>query len=53
MRFISMYDVLIQFQNIHTFTYQKTLLHTFLPKIVERLQCIHKSNFVIEVLKKY
>ena len=35
----------IHFQNIHTFTYQKTLLHTllsFISKIVESLQCILK-----------
>ena len=33
----------IHFQNIHTFTYQKTLLHTLVLlvfKIVESLQCI-------------
>ena len=33
----------LNFQNIYTFTYQKTLLHTFLLlvfKIVESLQCI-------------
>ena len=33
----------INFQNIHTFTYQKTLLHTLLLpvfKVVESLQCI-------------
>ena len=35
----------IHFQNIHTFTYQKTLLHTLLllvSKIVESLKCILK-----------
>ena len=35
----------IHFQNIHTFTYQKTLLHTLLLlvfKIAESLQCILK-----------
>ena len=34
------------FQNIHTFTYQKTLLQTlllFVFKIVESLQCIVNS----------
>ena len=38
----------IQFQNIHPFTYKKTLLHTFLllaSKIVESLQCILKTMF--------
>ena len=38
---------LIHFQNIHTFTYQKTLLHTLLlpvSKIVESLQCILKCR---------
>ena len=37
---------LIHFLSIHTFTYQKTLLHTlllFVFKIVERLQCILKG----------
>ena len=36
----------IHFPNIHTFTYQKTLLHTLLLlvfKIVESLQCILKT----------
>ena len=36
----------IHFQNIHTFTYQKTLLHTLLLlvfKIVESLRCILKD----------
>ena len=36
----------IHFQNIHTFTYQKTLLQTlllFVFKIVESLQCIVNS----------
>ena len=32
----------IPFQNIHTFTYQKVLLHTLLLKIVKSLQCILK-----------
>ena len=39
----------IPFQNMHTFSYQKTLLHTLLLlvfKIVESLQCILK-NFQI------
>ena len=40
------------FQNIHTFTYQKTLLHTlllFISKIVESLHCIlnPKNSFMI------
>ena len=37
----------MHFQNIHTFTYQKTLLHTLLLlvfKIVESLQCILKNQ---------
>ena len=37
----------IYFQNIHSFTYQKTLLHTLLLlvfKIVKYLQCILKCN---------
>ena len=37
----------IRFQNIHTVTYQKTLLHTLLLlvfKIVKRLHCILKSS---------
>ena len=36
----------MHFQNTHTFTYRKTLLHTLLlliSKIVESLQCILKS----------
>ena len=40
----------IHFQNIHTFTYQKTLLHTLLLlvfKIVESLQCILKLSLRI------
>ena len=41
---LSQYIVnLLRFQNIHTFTYQKALLHTLLLlvfKIVESLQCI-------------
>ena len=39
----------IRFQNIHTITYQKTLLHTLLLlvfKIVKRLQCILKSSIL-------
>ena len=51
--FISMYCILcivywINFQNIYTFTYQKTLLHTLLLlvfKIVESLQCILKACY--------
>ena len=37
----------MHFQNIYTFTYQKTLLHTLLlliSKMVESLQCIPKQN---------
>ena len=37
----------IQFQNIHTFAYQKTLLHALsllVSKIVESLQCILKKT---------
>ena len=37
----------INFQNIHTFTYQKIFIHTVLPlvsKIVESLQCILRSS---------
>ena len=44
------------FQNIHTFTYQKTLLHTTLlliSKIVERLQCILKSYFCAKRLTNF
>ena len=40
----------IHLQNMHTFTYQKTLLHTLLLlvfKIVERLQCILNSLWYI------
>ena len=40
----------IHFQNIHIFTYQKTLLHTLLllvSKIVESLQCILKLLFIV------
>ena len=36
----------IRFQNIHTFTYQKTLFYILLLlvfKIAKRLQCIHKQ----------
>ena len=36
----------MHFQNTHTFTYRKTLLHTLLllnSKIVESLQCILQS----------
>ena len=42
----------IHFQNIHIFTYQKTLLHIlfFVFKIVERLQCI--LNWVRLVSRK-
>ena len=47
----------IRFQNIHTFTYQKTLLHTLLLiifKIVESLQCILNLTCVlIYLLTKY
>ena len=42
-----MYSSLIHFRNIHTFTYQKTLLHTLLllvSKIVESFQCILKQE---------
>ena len=49
LHFISMYSVLNTLQNIHTFTYQKTLLHTFLllvSKIVKRLQCILNFFFL-------
>ena len=48
----------INFINIYTFIYQKTLLHTLLLlvfKIVERLQCIlrhFKSSDIIVVKKK-
>ena len=38
----------IHFQSIHTFTYQKILLHTLLllaSKIVESLQCILSKGF--------
>ena len=47
---ILMYMYWVHFQNINTFTYQKTLLHTLLLllfKIVESLQCIlhEKSLF--------
>ena len=44
-----MYSVLKHFQNIHTFTYQTTLLHTLLLlvfKIVESLQCILKKKHI-------
>ena len=37
----------MNFQNKFTFTYQKTLLHTFLSlvfKVVENLQCILKDQ---------
>ena len=45
----------IHFQNIHTFTYQKTLLHTLLllvSKIIKSLQCIPKVYEVINCLNK-
>ena len=41
----------IHFQNIYTFTYQKTLFHTLLSlvfKIVESLQCILKLILVFD-----
>ena len=44
------------FQNIHTFAYQKTLLHTTLlliSKIVERLQSILKSYFCAKRLTNF
>ena len=43
MCFTSVHSYWINFQNIYTFTYQKSLLHTLLLllfKIVESLQCI-------------
>ena len=46
----------IHFQNIHTFTYQKTLHHTLLLlafKIVESLQCILKGFKVTKFIKKF
>ena len=52
----------IHFQNIHTFTYQKTLLHTlllFIFKISKSLQCILNYwellmlNVICEVSSKY
>ena len=39
------------FQNIHSFTYKKTLLHRLLllsSKIVESLQCILKNFFDLD-----
>ena len=42
----------IHFQNIHTFTYQKALLHTLLLlvfKIVESLHCILKPNLIKQI----
>ena len=41
----------IQFQNIRTFTYEKTLLHTLFLlvfKIVQRLQCILNFDHLLE-----
>ena len=49
-----MYSVYgIHFQNIHTFTYQKAVLHTFFLldfKIVKNLQCILNGRAVVEGL---
>ena len=45
----------IHFQNIHTFTYEKTLLHTlllFVFKIVESLQCILNGKCKANYLNK-
>ena len=45
----------IHFQNIYTFTYQKTLLHTLLllvSKIIKSLQCIPKVYEAINCLNK-
>ena len=42
----------IHFQNIHTFTYQKTLVYTFFLlvfKIAKNLQCIFKSNNLYQI----
>ena len=46
----------ILFQNIYTFTYQKTLLHTLsfpVIKIVESLQCILKQVLECYVVSEY
>ena len=44
----------MHFQNTHTFTYQKTLLHTlllFVFKTAENLQCI--LNDTVNLLQEY
>ena len=46
----------IHFQNIHTFTYQKTLLHTFLQlvfSIGESLQCILTEKEIFSKILYY
>ena len=42
----------INFQNIYTFNYQNTLLHTLVFESVESLQCILKSCNIRSVMKK-